>query len=139
MQLPRELEELVKEFAQPRAATLRSNWREGSDLNKQVIIDHWWWDYLVDQMDMDDLLVGSKESWISWCKYRMIIGPPRPHTIREMRDFDDEYLILSGDFDRHVIPWRRTWPESRDCLRCKYPGVPDWAKKKYILMKKKLK
>ena len=130
MQLPSEIERLVKEFAQPCAATLRPNWREGSSINTILTCDQWWEDYIFGWGHMH-----QDQTWEDWCKEKIIIGPPRARSDHELTGFDEDYLVncRCDDFRRHYVPWAKTWPAPGDHSWCKVRGVPDWAKEEFIL------
>jgi hypothetical protein len=143
MQLPNDLETLVKQFTRPLAATLRPNWRDGSETKQALIGCEWWEDY---QLDMSKTRVhgwrsthgpfmhmNPNSTWHDWCYSKMIIGPPRYRSEREITEngLDDEYL-QDDDIERHFLPWVDTWPASDDHSWCKPRGVPYWAATEYI-------
>ena len=45
MKFPPEIESIIKEYAQPCAATLRPNWRQGSSNIWKILWDPWWNDF----------------------------------------------------------------------------------------------
>jgi hypothetical protein len=129
MKFPPEIETIIKEYAQPRAATLREDWRKGSSINAILTRDQWWEDYIFGWGCMH-----QDESWLEWCKYKMIIGPPRQRSNIEEAELDEDYLTQE-DIIRHCRPWSRTWPHPDDHSWCSGPyrtSLPCWAKNEYI-------
>jgi hypothetical protein len=145
MQFPAEIERIVKEFAQPCVATLRSDWRNGSDTMRALNDCDWWKDY---QHDMKEtrcdglsyspyrqvIKMKQDSTWVYWCYSKMIIGPPRYRSDREIAGsgLDDEYLN-DDDIQRHYCPWVYTWPSHNDRSWCIPSDVPDWAKLEFML------
>ena len=123
MQFPSEIEMLIKQFAQPRAATTHPDWREGSSIIWELVSDPWWYDFEVHGK--------AEDTWVDWCKDKMIIGPPRQRSNREEAELDEHYLPPE-DIIRHYLPWSRTWPHPDDHSWCKVRAVPNWAKNEYI-------
>ena len=109
---------------------LRENWREGSSINAILTRDQWWEDYIYSWGN-----IHNDESWIEWCKDKMIIGPPRHRSSREEAELDEDYLTTE-DIIRHCRPWSRTWPHPDDHSWCKVREVPDWAKEEFIASKR---
>ena len=96
MQFPSEIEMLIKQFAQPRAATTHPDWREGSSIIWELVSDPWWYDFEVHGK--------AEDTWVDWCKDKMIIGPPRQRSNREEAELDEHYLTPE-DIIRHYLPW----------------------------------
>ena len=69
MRFPSDIEAQIKQFAQPRAATLREDWREGSSIINIIKQDPLWveWQDGVPHWTGVDLYL--------WCKLRGFIGP----------------------------------------------------------------
>ena len=132
MQFPSDIEAQIKQFAQPCAATLRPNWREGSCILKHIHDDPWWIDYS-NEYAMG-LRLSSKATWCDWCQYKMIIGPPRYRRDHELCGLDEDYMN-EEDIERHYIPWIKTWPAPDDHSWCNMRGVPEWAKTEYLTAK----
>ena len=108
---------------------LREDWREGSSINAILTRDQWWEDYIFGWGCMH-----NDESWLEWCKYKMIIGPPRHRSSREEAELDEDYLTME-DIIRHCRPWSRTWPAPDDRSWCTGPHkttLPDWVKTDYL-------
>ena len=90
MELPRELQSHIIEFADNGPATLRDNWQEGSSIIKILKQDRWWFDYRREcgrrEIDPSGVMGGPwkdftftlNRTWVEWCKDKMIIGPPNP-------------------------------------------------------------
>jgi len=147
MQFPIEIEAQIKEFAQPCAATLRDDWREGSSIIKILKQHHWWFDYRrecgrrefapfgVMGGPWKDFTFTLNRTWVEWCEDKMIIGPPRYRSGREMAELDDEYLT-GEEFLTHCLPWIKTWAEREDYSWCIVRGVPDWAKEEFMASKR---
>ena len=133
MQFPSEIEAQIKQFAQPCAATLRPNWREGSSNIGTLKEDPWWDDYMWCQRQRDEHQM-DKDSWVEWCKYKMIIGPPRYRRDHELCGLDEDYMN-EEDVERHYIPWIKTWPAPNDHSWCKVREVPEWAIEEYLTAK----
>ena len=72
---------------------LRENWREGSSIIKILQQDKWFVDF---KWSID--VCGYEDSWVEWCKDKMIIGPPRSRSAREEAELDEDYLTRS-------LPW----------------------------------
>ena len=131
MQFPCEIQAIINEYAKPASAMLREDWREGSSIIKHLKADRWWSDYMFEY----EGLYPNEESWIEWCKDKMIIGPPRHRSSREEAELDEDYLTTE-DIIRHCRPWSRTWPHPDDHSWCKVREVPDWAKEEFIASKR---
>ncbi len=128
MELPHELQSHIIEFADNGPATLRADWREGSSIIGIFKKDLWWDDYMRCQLQRDEHQL-DKDSWVDWCKYKMIIGPPRHRSYREEAELDEDYLSTE-DIIRHCRPWSRTWPSPDDRSWCTGPHrttLPDWV------------
>ena len=117
---------MVKQFVQPSVATTRLNWREGSSIIELLEQDRWWDDY-----NWHCLHQCEEDTWVDWCRDKMIIGPPRQRSNREEAELDEDYLTQE-DIMRHCRPWSRTWPHPDDYSWCKVQAVPNWAKNEYI-------
>jgi hypothetical protein len=73
-------------------------------------------------------------TWVEWCEDKMIIGPPRYRSGREMAELDDEYLT-GEEFLTHCLPWIKTWAELDDPSWRNGPHrttLPDWVIAEYI-------
>jgi hypothetical protein len=138
MEFPTDIERLIVEQTWTWRAPLRSNWYEGSSIIAILQNDPWWQDYIYDiGMKYDEHWTGSTDwdnTWIDWCKDKMIIGPPRYRGERELTGVDEEYMT-EDDIYRHYIPWTKTWPVPGDHSWCKVRGVPEWAKEEYLATK----
>jgi hypothetical protein len=89
MQFPTEIEAQIKEFAQPCAATLRDDWREGSSIIKILKQHPWWFNYRrecgrrefapfgVMGGPWKDFTFTLNRTWVEWCEDKLIIGPPK--------------------------------------------------------------
>ena len=126
MQFPCEIQPIINQYAKPASAMLRENRREGSTINAILTRDQWWEDYIYSWGNMHD-----DESWVEWCKDKMIIGPPRHRRSREEAELDEDYLTME-DIIRHCRPWSKTWPHPDDRSWCKVRGIPDWAEEEFL-------
>ena len=117
---------MVKQFVQPSVATTRLDWRDGSSIIELLEQDRWWDDY-----NWHCLFQCDEDTWVDWCRDKMIIGPPRQRSRREEAELDEDYLTQE-DIIRHCRPWSRTWPHPDDHSWCKVRAVPSWAKNDYI-------
>ncbi len=126
MRFPDEIQTIINDYAKPAAAMTREDWREGSSIIELLEQDRWWDDYNWHCIHQSD-----EDTWVEWCKDKMIIGPPRHRSSREEAELDEDYLS-DEDIDRHCRPWSRTWPHPDDHSWCKVRAVPDWAKAEYI-------
>ena len=129
MEFPVEITLIVSQYAWAWRAPLRPNWREGSSIIKHLIANRWWMDYVYDRSIVFD--EDMSDTWVEWCRYKLLIGPPRMRSERELCGFDEEYMTRE-DVDRHFLPWVMTWPEPGDHSWCKVRGVPEWAKEEYL-------
>ena len=117
---------LIRDFSKP---VTRSNWREGSILNATITHDRWWEDYIYSWGNLH-----NDESWHDWCVDKLIIGPPRYRSGREMAELDDAYLT-GEEFLTHCLPWIKTWAEREDYSWCTGPHhttLPKWVTAEYI-------
>ena len=158
MNFPIEIERLIKEFAQPCAATTRPNWRdvdEWSGARKAVWrsghMNEYIWDsrtmvygawayagYDENACEDDDAFKGT---WAQWCIEKRLIGPPRPRGDHEIMDLDDDYhhrrLTDHEDGLEEMVrysAWINTWPAPDDLrwVKARGPrGVPEWAKAEF--------
>ena len=112
---------------------LREDWREGSSIIKHLKADRWWSDYMFDYENIyrRAWLALEEESWIEWCKDKMIIGPPRHRSSREEAELDEDYLTME-DIIRHCRPWSKTWPHPDDHSWCQVRKVTDWAIREFM-------
>ncbi len=125
MKFPSEIEAIINQYAKPASAMLRENWREGSSIIGILKRDGWWRDFNTARNEpIGDYY--AEETWISWCRDKMIIGPPRHRSAREEAELDEDYLSWD-DIIRHCRPWSKTWPHPDDHSWCKVRKVPDWA------------
>ena len=129
MQFPNEIQAIINQYAKPASATLRTDWRKGSSIIGILTRDQWWEDYIYSFGHLH-----NDESWHDWCADKLIIGPPRYRSDRELTGYNEEYMS-DHDIQRHYIPWVHTWPRPGDHSWCKVRGVPDWAKQDYIASK----
>ena len=97
MEFPCEIQTIINDYAKPASAMLRENWREGSSIINILEQDQWWVDYMWSQRQRVEHQM-DKDSWVEWCKYKMIIGPPRSRSAREEAELDEDYLTRS-------LPW----------------------------------
>jgi len=151
MHFPSDIEAQIKQFAQPCAATTRPDWREGSSIIKILKQDHWWFDYRREcgrrEFESGGVMGGPwkdftftlNRTWVEWCEYKMIIGPPRYRSGRELTELDNEYLT-GDEFLTHCLPWIKTWAETHweDMSWCTGPHkttLSDWVKTEYIAAK----
>ncbi len=124
MIFPTEIQTIINDYAKPASAMLREDWREGSSIIKILKQDRWF----VDFKWYKDIY---EDSWVEWCKDKMIIGPPRHRSSREEAELDEDYLTMD-DIIRHCRPWSKTWPHPDDHSWCKVRAVPDWAVKEFL-------
>ncbi|MBM72572.1 MAG: hypothetical protein CL847_07295 [Crocinitomicaceae bacterium] len=124
MIFPTEVQTIINDYAKPASAMLREDWREGSSIIKILKQDRWF----VDFKWYKDIY---EDSWVEWCKDKMIIGPPRHRSSREEAELDEDYLTMD-DIIRHCRPWSKTWPHPDDHSWCKVRAVPDWAVKEFL-------
>tara|TARA_B100001059_G_scaffold236782_1_gene290295 strand:+ start:5660 stop:6067 length:408 start_codon:yes stop_codon:yes gene_type:complete len=131
MHFPSDIEAQIKQFAQPCAATTRPDWREGSSIFELLEQDPWWSDY-----NCQCLYQGDEDTtWVEWCTDKMIIGPPRYRSGRELAELDQGYLT-GEEFLTHCLPWIKTWAETHweDMSWCTGPHhttLPDWVIREY--------
>ena len=117
MKFPPEIERQIKQYAQPCANTLRPDWHKGSSIIKLFKHDYWWKHYDYDRStfitlfgdDEQAMKESMSNTWYAWCRYKMIIAPPRCIPFDELKQFDSDYLYITNDITRHYIPWKRTW------------------------------
>ena len=153
-----EANHLINLFSKP--VGLRLNWREGGSSINAIRNSIWWRDYQKDMgrlpaaqqtvsSDFSEqnsvnsgsglLTIDSECTWNYWCYLKMILGPPRYRSEKEVfrTGLDDEYLSCK-DVERHFVPWMRTWPEPDDHRWCTGPWhlgeLPDWVKIQYTKM-----
>lgn len=129
MKFPSEIEAIINQYAKPASAMLRENWREGSSIIGILKRDWWWRDFNTARIDY-----YAEETWITWCRDKMIIGPPRSRSAREEAELDEDYLTME-DIIRHCRPWSKTWPEPDDHSWCRVRAVPEWAIEDFIQKK----
>jgi hypothetical protein len=141
MQFPSDIETHIKQFAQPCAATLRPNWREGSITikamkdNDNLVSYHLYLQWLVERKErrrrrfrlhvgLPAVLrndEGRSEKWSQhgnrtfsqWCRWNNILAPIRPHL--------NYTCCLFGLHGTCVHGWER--------------DVPDWAKQEFLATK----
>ena len=102
-------------------------WRTESTPSAQALNDsRWMWDYWGDG--------DADENLVEWLEQRLILGPPRYRTGRELAEMDEDYLSRE-EFLRHYVPWMKTWPHPDDHSWCKVRTVPDWVIEEYIQKK----
>ena len=129
MEFPCEIQTIINDYAKPASAMLRENWREGSSIIELLEQDRWWDDY-----NWHCLHQCDEDTWVEWCKDKMIIGPPRHRSAREEAELDEDYLTWN-DIIRHCRPWSKTWPAPDDRSWCTGPHkttLPDWVKTDYL-------
>ena len=129
MEFPSEIEAHIKQFAQPCAATLRPNWREGSVMikvmkdNDNLINYNLYLQWLVERQERRRRRQrlgrrGGTEKWSQhgnrtfsqWCRWNNILIPIRPHL--------NYNCCLFGLHGTCMHGWER--------------GVPNWAKEEYF-------
>ena len=92
---------LISAFSKP---VTDPNWRNQSSPGAIAIRENrWWTDYT---NSSSNFMTG--DTWAQWCKYVMIIGPPRPRSRHELSGLDEEYLTEEED-QFHFYPWLKTW------------------------------
>ena len=136
----------ILEFSEIGFNGTRLDYQEGTPVCQAMYNDYWWLDYLRDAgpdsegtttLRSDD---ADEETWIKWCQYRLIIGPPRPRGHREICGYNEDYILNDEEeFNRHYVPWMKTWPDPEDHSWCSGPyrtSLPDWAELDYVLRKK---
>ena len=116
-------------------------WREQSTPSAEALIaSHWmqdfWGDALEDYCDSDSEIELElfDLSLLDWLSHRLILGPPRPRSHRELAEMDEDYLTES-EFQTHYVPWAKTWPKSDDLRWCTGPHrttLPEWVISEYI-------
>ena len=126
MELPLDLQSIISQYAKPASATLRPDWRKGSSIIDKLKSNQWFRDFITARNEP----IGNyyaEETWVVWCRDKMIIGPPR--FLREEAELDEDYLDMD-DIIRHCRPWFKTWPASDDHSWCTGPHhttLPDWV------------
>lgn len=113
MHFPSDIEAQIKQFAQPRAATLREDWREGSSIINIIKQDPLWTEW-----QGSDL----KRRWTGvdlylWCKIRGFIGPASERAGHN----DPTY------WEPITHPWERGYS---------YDKLPGWVIREFIDEKK---
>ena len=97
-------------------------WRTESTPSAQALNDSpWMWDFWGTKDEDDNLL--------DWLSHRLILGPPRYRTGRELAEMDESYLA-GEEFLRHYVPWMKTWPHPDDHSWCTGPyrtTLPEWV------------
>ena len=119
-------ERLIRYFSK---TVTRADWRKGSSINAKITRDQWWEDYIYSWGNLH-----NDESWRDWCVDKLIIGPPRYRSGRELAELDEDYLD-GREFLRHYATWMKTWPASDDLSWCTGPHrttLPDWVIAEYI-------
>ena len=139
MKLPSDMVNAVTEFAgvhfdAPRRG-LRTNWQQGSYMIMAIHTNPWWCDYISTRSSARPSADFRCDTWVDWCCEKMIIGPPRYRSEREIAiaGMDEDYLS-DEELQRHLIPWMHTWPRYDDyveCCRKRAEGIPEWAKREY--------
>ena len=111
---------LISEFSKP-----YQWWREYRTPSVEAVLaSDWIQDFWDDAIRL---------SLLDWLRQRLILGPPRPRSHRELAEMDEDYLTLE-EFERHYVPWMKTWPEPNDHRWCSGPyrtTLPDWVIKEY--------
>ena len=136
MEFPSDISRQIIEYTWVWRAPLRKNWRDGSSIINLLKQDRWWSDFELDQayikwMRNKYSTTCPDDTWIEWCKQRLIIGPPRPRSQSELCDFYEDYLT-SEEFRNHYVPWSDTWPDAGDHSWCKPNKLPEWAVKEWM-------
>ena len=75
----------------------------------------------------------EEDSLLEWLSDRLILGPPRARSERELAEMDEDYLT-SEEFQTHYVPWMKTWPHPDDHSWCTGPyrtTLPDWVISEY--------
>ena len=127
---------LISEFSKP-----YQWWREYPTPSAEAVfasdwIQDFWGDAFEHWNQRNDVVRGVNLfdlSLLDWLRQRLILGPPRPRSHRELAEMDEDYLTLE-EFERHYVPWMKTWPESNDHRWCSGPyrtTLPDWVIKEY--------
>lgn len=111
---------LIREFSKPAQI-----WRTESTPSAQALNDSpWMWDFWGTE---DDNL-------LDWLSHRLILGPPRYRTGRELAEMDESYLT-GDEFLAHYVPWMKTWPHPDDHSWFTGPHhttLPEWVTTEYI-------
>ena len=107
MHFPSDIEAQIKQFAQPRAATLRKDWREGSSIINIIKQDPLW----VEWQDGAPHWTGV-ELYL-WCKLRGFIGPASERAGHN----DPTY------WEPITHPWERGYS---------YDKLPGWVIRQFI-------
>ena len=138
-ELPPEIEAQVKLFAQPCAATLRPNWREGSFTintmknNDNLIRYHIYNQWLIERAErrrkkrrrgrrggMEKWTQNVTRNFIQWCKWKNILVPILPPP-------------RNGECQSKMVGCCGPFGVSGFCFHGWNRGVPDWAKEEFIL------
>jgi len=118
-------------------------WRYHSTPSAEVLfasewIQDFWGDAFDDYSERVDPHIMGLElfdlSLLDWLRKRLILGPPRPRSDRELAEMDEDYLTPE-EFETHYVPWMKTWPDPDDHSWCSGPHrttLPDWVKRDYI-------
>ena len=134
MTLPNEIVNEIAQYAWG-GGDISGNWREGSTIINLLKGDRWWKDFEKTHKQNPWSKIGwDNATWITWCRFRLIIGPPRGRSERELCELDEDYLTME-EFRRHFVPWIETWPEADDHRWCTGPyrtELPYWAVKEYL-------
>ena len=112
---------LISEFSKP-----YQWWREYPTPSAEAVFaSDWIQDFWDDAIRL---------SLLDWLRKRLILGPPRPRSDRELAEMDEDYLTLE-EFKRHYVTWMKTWPDPHDHSWCSGPHrttLPEWVKREYI-------
>lgn len=102
-----------------------------------VVASDWIQDFWGDAFDdyserVDPNIMGLELfdlSLLDWLRHRLILGPPRPRSHRELAEMNEDYLTMS-EFHSHYKQWMKTWPDPDDHSWCSGPyrtTLPDWV------------
>lgn len=113
---------LISDYSKPAQV-----WRTESTPSAQALNDsRWMWDYWGDG--------DADENLVEWLEHRLILGPPRYRTGRELAEMDEHYLT-GEEFLSHYVPRMKTWSHPHDHRWCTGPhhtgAVPEWVISEY--------
>ena len=116
---------LIREFSKPAQI-----WRTTCTPSAEALYDS---DWIQDYWEGENCDTDEDDSLLEWLTERLILGPPRARSERELAEMDEDYLT-SEEYQAHYVPWMKTWPDPEDLSWCTGPyrtTLPDWVISEY--------